>query len=107
MERREKEVREERSQGCLFSGSVLQGIEETGSKERDGLNKAQRRWHSSRPIISPLSLLNEKVRPFFSLEDAENDPKGHPFLTHGKEKMVLVFIFPLLSLFSLVRFPVK
>ena len=50
-----------------------------GSKERDGLNKAQRRWHSSRPIISPLSLLNEKVRPFFSLEDAENDPKGHPF----------------------------
>ena len=35
MERREKEVREERSQGRLFSGSVLQGIEETGSKERD------------------------------------------------------------------------
>ena len=54
MERREKEVREERSQGRLFSGSVLQGIEETGSKERNGPNKAQRR------CISPLSLLNEK-----------------------------------------------
>ena len=60
MERREREVREERSQGCLLSGSALQGIEETGSKERDGQNKAQRRWHSSIYVISPLSLLNDK-----------------------------------------------
>ena len=63
MERREKEVRRERSQGCLFSGSVLQGIEETVSKERDGQNKARRRFHCSISIISPLSLLNEN-KPF-------------------------------------------
>ena len=65
--RREREVREESYQGCYVSGSVLQGVEETGSKETESQNKAQSCTHHL-SLVSPYSLSNLK-KPFLLFTD--------------------------------------